>query len=133
MEGERPEVERAVDVEAPATAVWEALVQPGGLDGWFGAASRLDPVPGGRALFWDDDEIRFAEITEADPGHRLAWRWWPAGGSPIGDMGTVEVELTEDHTGTTTTVRVIERPSIPRPRASAFASAGAPAGMLRRR
>jgi uncharacterized protein YndB with AHSA1/START domain len=120
-EAEVGEVEREVEVEAPAAAVWHALVEPGGLDGWFGAASRLDPVPGGRALFWDDDEIRFAEVIEADPGHRLTWRWWPAGTSPLGGSGTVEVELTE--VGTTTTVRVIERPAVPKAQRTALAMA----------
>jgi uncharacterized protein YndB with AHSA1/START domain len=112
------EVRRAVELDAPADAVWSALTEDGVLSEWFGGPANLDPVPGGSGRFeLDDGDVRRARVDEVVPGRRLTWRWWSEG-DDTGPITSVTFELTETATGTR--LVVTERPLLAgRARASA--------------
>jgi uncharacterized protein YndB with AHSA1/START domain len=81
-------VERSVVLDAPAEDVWEALADPHELVEWLGVDGTLDLQPGGTGHVVDPDgTVRQVLITAVEPGHRLAWHWWPEGG----DLSTVEI------------------------------------------
>jgi uncharacterized protein YndB with AHSA1/START domain len=73
------EVEREVQLDAPAAEVWEALTEEERLQEWFANDVEFDLDRGG-IFRWDDGEVRHAVVEEVDVGRRLAIRWWdPAG------------------------------------------------------
>ncbi len=91
------EVQRQVVLPASVDQLWEALTDSEQLSEWFGADVELDPRPGGQATFvGDDGEIRRARVEEVDPGHRLAFRWWP---DDEGDGAATRVEFVVDDAG----------------------------------
>jgi uncharacterized protein YndB with AHSA1/START domain len=74
------EVEREVLLDAPPEEVWEALTDPARLEEWFANDVEFDVERGG-VFRWDDGDVRYAVVEDADPERRLAIRWWdPAGG-----------------------------------------------------
>jgi uncharacterized protein YndB with AHSA1/START domain len=74
------EVEREVLLDAPPEDVWEALTDPERLEEWFANDVDFDVDRGG-VFRWDDGDVRYAVVEEADPERRLAIRWWdPSGG-----------------------------------------------------
>jgi uncharacterized protein YndB with AHSA1/START domain len=73
------EVEREVLLEAPPDEVWEALTDPAQLEEWFANDVDFDVERGG-VFRWDDGDLRYAVVEEADPARRLAIRWWDATG-----------------------------------------------------
>ena len=71
-------VTREVVLPSGVDEVWAAITDPARLGEWFGADVELDLQPGGRAVFQGDDgAVRRGVIEEVDPGHKLAYRWWP--------------------------------------------------------
>lgn len=116
-------VERHVDLDAPAEEVWAALTDDGALSAWFGGAVTLDPSPGGEGRFEEPDgTVRRARVDEAEPGRRLALRWWPEDDDD-GTISTVAFELVPQPGGTR--LVVVERPLLlGAARASATAWAG---------
>ena len=89
------QVERTVDLDAPAAEVWTALTDDGALSDWFGAEVTLDAVPGGGGRFEEPDgEVRHALVEDVDPGRRLSFRWW-AEDDDEGPITSVTFELTE--------------------------------------
>ena len=100
-------VERTVDLDAPADAVWTALTDGAALSEWFGGPVTLDPVPGGAGRFDDGGgEVRQARVDEVDTGRKLSFRWWPEDDDD-GPITTVTFELTQ--LGATTRLVVTER------------------------
>lgn len=103
-------IERRVSLPAPVDAVWEAITDPSQLSLWFGGHVELDPHIGGRAVFTDDRSglVRHGVVHDVEPGHRLVFRWWPAGpdgqGSPADAASTVELVVEEDGEGAALTV-----------------------------
>jgi uncharacterized protein YndB with AHSA1/START domain len=74
------EVEREVLLDAPPEDVWEALTDPERLEEWFANDVDFDVDRGG-VFRWDDGDVRYAVVEDADPERRLAIRWWdPSGG-----------------------------------------------------
>ena len=70
------QVTRQVEIDAPAEAVWDALIDPLALAAWFGADAEIDFRPGGAVRFrWPDGTERRGLVTELDPPRRLAFRW----------------------------------------------------------
>lgn len=101
-------VERHVDLDAPADEVWDALTDDDALSRWFGGTVTLDPSPGGEGRFEEPDgTVRRARVDEAEPGRRLALRWWPEDDDD-GPISTVAFELTPRPGGTR--LVVVERP-----------------------
>ena len=102
-----PQVERTVDLDAPADDVWTALTDDEALSDWFEAEVTLDPVPGGAGRFEEPSgEVRRALVEEVEPGRRLSFRWW-TDGDDEGPISSVTFELTE--LGDATRLVVTER------------------------
>jgi uncharacterized protein YndB with AHSA1/START domain len=76
VEGQK--VERRVELQAGAAAVWRALTRNAELSVWFGAQVELEPRSGGRAVFlWPDGRRRDARVEVFDPERQLLLRWFP--------------------------------------------------------
>lgn len=89
------QVERTVDLDAPADEVWTALTDDDALSDWFGGEVSLEAVPGGDGCFVEPDgQVRRALVEEVEPGRRLSFRWW-ADGDDEGPISSVTFELTE--------------------------------------
>jgi uncharacterized protein YndB with AHSA1/START domain len=101
-------IERQVTLPADLDEVWELLTRPDDLGAWLGDDVVLDPTPGaaGRVTERDGTE-RWLVVEEADPGRRLAWRWWTG---EAGADGASRVEITLSPTDDGTVLRVVERP-----------------------
>jgi uncharacterized protein YndB with AHSA1/START domain len=79
----QPTVERSVDLDVSPDALWQAITDADELAMWFAPEAELDPTPGGRGRFVDDDGVaRCAVVEDVDPGHRLVLRWWPDADGP---------------------------------------------------
>jgi uncharacterized protein YndB with AHSA1/START domain len=119
-----PRVERSIELDADADEVWEAITQPDQLEGWLGDEVEIDMQPGGCGHVVDDDGVhREVLVTAVEPGRRLAWHWWAAGG----ELSSVEITLVPLTTGTR--IDVIELATGPTT-GSLRASAGAGTGAL---
>ena len=118
------DVRREATFDAPAEIVWHALTAEGGLAGWMGAGSHLDPHPGGQGWFADPagGSPRRARVVAVEDGRRLAWEWWSE--DDPAQRSLVELTLTEDAPGRSH-LAVVERPlATPTLQASTTAAAG---------
>ena len=97
-------VERSVEVGAPASEVWDAIVDPERLGQWLNVEVDMDVRPGGAARFVTPDGRRLGVVEEVVPEERLVFCWWPSPG--FGRTSRVEIDLTEAETGTA--VHVVE-------------------------
>ena len=97
-------VERCVEVDAPASEVWEAVTDPDQLSLWLGVDVDMDVQPGGAARFVGPDGKRLGLVEEVVRERRLVFCWWPSPG--FGRTSRVEIDLDECDTGTE--VRVVE-------------------------
>jgi uncharacterized protein YndB with AHSA1/START domain len=69
--------ERSIDLDAPASEVWEAVSDPSRLAGWLGEEVQLDVVEGGSGRVVDDGVVRRVRVDEVDTGRKLSFTWWP--------------------------------------------------------
>jgi uncharacterized protein YndB with AHSA1/START domain len=98
-------VTREIELPVDPAEAWTWLTDPDALGRWFGADVELDPRPAGRGCFrFPDGETRFALVETVDPGHELAFRWWPARDHDDASRVAIELEQTDDGS----TVRVTE-------------------------
>ena len=89
------------EVVLPATPeeVWEAITLPEALRDWFGADVDWDVHPGAAGRFREDDgTVRQARVGQVDPGHHLAFTWWPEGREA--EASRVDYDLEEVERGT---------------------------------
>jgi uncharacterized protein YndB with AHSA1/START domain len=106
-------VTRTIEVPADPQAVWRALTDPDELCRWFGAAVRIEAVPGGavRAV-WPDGGRSIGSVEAADEPRRLVFRWRRIDGvgfaAQVGGASRVAFELEASAAGTT--VSVTEEP-----------------------
>ncbi|MEM7275727.1 MAG: SRPBCC domain-containing protein [Actinomycetota bacterium] len=124
-------VEVSVDIEAPVTAVWNALVTDGGLGPWMGEGATIDPRPDGVLSFPDvvGGHRRDGRVTVVEDRHRLDFVWWrrdrPASRTEV----SIVLESVDDRTRLTVTETVAARPvvgfQLPLPVESATARASA--------
>ena len=106
-------VTREVVLPAEVDEVWEAITDPERLGDWFGADVELDLQPGGRAVFHGDDGgVRRGVVEEVDPGHKLAYRWWPYDSNDPnpGAPQQTRVEFTIEAVPSGTRLLVVEAP-----------------------
>jgi uncharacterized protein YndB with AHSA1/START domain len=101
-------IERRVELPITLELAWQAVTDPDWLALWLADEIRLDPNPGGEALFQIGDETRSGWVEEISPPDqdgtgRLAF-WWA-----LDDEPASRVELTVTDVGTERTLlRVVE-------------------------
>jgi uncharacterized protein YndB with AHSA1/START domain len=108
-------ITRAVTVDAPAEAVWDALTDPAELAAWFGAGAEVDMRVGGAIRFrWPDGSERRGLVIDVDPPRRLAFRWRElrAGAAGLAAADATVVAFTLEPDGRGTRVRVTESPGV---------------------
>lgn len=99
------DVEKSRTIRAPIAAVWAALTDVDGIEGWMGVGQvqELDLTIGGRFAFFGDSTT--GAFTVIDRPRRLAYTWrqaeWPAGWAD----SRVEWELSPAAEGTTVRLR----------------------------
>jgi uncharacterized protein YndB with AHSA1/START domain len=121
---EHRRIARRIEIKAPASEVWEALVDAPTLSEWLGAEAELEPRDGGAARFTFPDGTRRLGIVESfEPPRRLGIRWREVSGAGpslrIGEPSTVVFELVPTTTGTAVTVT--ESPGVLAPDPEALA------------
>ncbi len=72
-------------LDAPAEAVWQALVEPERLSAWLGGEVGFEPRVGGRVSMVDEEGEHRGMVEVLDVGRRLVFRLWapPAPGGPL--------------------------------------------------
>ena len=94
-------IERSIDLDAPADAVWRAISDEGMLGDWLAAEVDLDPRPGGGLRCLEEDgEERFGSVELVEEGERLAFNWQRDGLH----TSRVELRIAELDAGTRLTV-----------------------------
>ena len=74
---EQTAVRREVTLPLSRDEAWEAISEPAELERWLAEEAELDPEPGGDvAVRFHDGAEREGYVEEAEPGERLALRWW---------------------------------------------------------
>ena len=96
---ETTEVRREVTLPLTREEAWEAISDPAELERWLAEEAELEAEPGGDvAVRFDDGSEREGVVEEAEPGERLALRWWDVG-EPW-DTSRVEFTLGDAPEGT---------------------------------
>ena len=96
---EQTAVRREVTLPLSRDEAWEAISEPAELERWLAEEAELDPEPGGDvAVRFHDGAEREGVVEEAEPGERLALRWWDVG-EPW-DASRVELTLDDAPGGT---------------------------------
>lgn len=103
MSGREQRVERSRVIDAPAEAIWEALIDERLLSEWLGDEVELEPYEGGELAVRTGDEERRGSVERVDHGRELAFTWSRDGEPPS------LVELTLEPAVAGTRVRVVER------------------------
>jgi uncharacterized protein YndB with AHSA1/START domain len=103
---ETTEVRREVTLPLTREEAWEAISDPAELERWLAEEAELEPEVGGEvAIRFEDGSEREGVVEEAEPGERLALRWWDVG-EP---WDASRVELTLDDAPGGTRLIVVER------------------------
>ncbi|HEV7632035.1 MAG TPA: SRPBCC domain-containing protein [Steroidobacteraceae bacterium] len=96
-----------VDIAAPASRVWTALIEPKLLSRWMGPGARVRPKVGGSFVVTLEPGIqREASIDVFEPGRRLRLIFLPPPGFPEYDGAIVDDYLLEKE-GEATIVRLL--------------------------
>ncbi len=115
------DVTREIDLPASPDEVWEQVTESDQLGEWLDADVELEVRPGGSGSFrFGDGEVRRALVRDVDPGHRLAFTWWPLTGDEVGRATTVTITIEPAPDGSR--LRLVESPQA-RTRARAVAVA----------
>lgn len=99
---ELPEVERSVDLPAPAEEVWERIIDGDLAEEWMGV--RLTPRRGGPVEVPERDMI--GTVEEVVPGESITWSWREVDGEP--SQVTIELEPIDGGTHVTIVERLLE-------------------------
>ena len=99
-------VEKTLELQADVERVWRAITDPEALARWFPDEADFQATPGNEGAFvWNQHGSYAVHVDEADPPHRLVWRWVHKTGVPFAEGGvatTVEWTLTARPDGGTT-------------------------------
>ena len=91
-----------IDINAPASRVWVALIEPKLLARWFGPNAEVKPCVGGTFDSTLDPGIhRQASIDVFEPGRRLRLVYLPPAGLPGCDGAMVDDFMLESEAGAT--------------------------------
>ena len=96
-----------IDILAPASRVWAALLEPALLARWYGPQAHVRPGAGGSLdVTLAPDIERQAHIDVFEPGHRLRLIYLPTSGMPAGEGAVVDDYLLQAE-GNVTVVRLL--------------------------
>jgi uncharacterized protein YndB with AHSA1/START domain len=87
-----------IEIDAPASLVFELFTDPALLTRWIGVDAALEPVPGGQFRFeLVEGEFCSGRYLEVVPDRRVVFTWgWESGALPVAPGSTtVEVDLEE--------------------------------------
>jgi uncharacterized protein YndB with AHSA1/START domain len=107
MSSAGPNVSRSIDLDAPASAVWEAITDPYLLQEWLADEVELDPEAGGElACRAENGEQRRGTVERSEHGELLVFTW----GAPGEALTRVElaIEALPDTTRLTVTETRLE-------------------------
>jgi len=80
-----------IDLLAPASRVWSALIEPALLARWYGPHPQVRACSGGSLdVTLAPDIERQAHIDVFEPGHRLRLIYLPTAGMPAGESALVD-------------------------------------------
>ena len=83
MSPEEETVSRSIDLEAPASEVWEAITDPNLLQEWLADEVELDPAEGGELCCrTDGGEERCGTVERSEEGELLVFTWSSPGAAP---------------------------------------------------
>jgi len=106
------QIEREIQIDAPAERVWSLITEAEHIGRWFGdSGAEVDLRPGGAmTMRWADYGVGLARIVDVEPHTRFSWRWVPYpsdGAEPVeGNSTLVEFTLAPEAGGTR--LRVVE-------------------------
>ena len=107
MSQEDSKVSRSIDLDAPASAVWDAITDPSLLQQWLADEVELDPEAGGElACRTDGGEERRGTVERSEAGELLVFSWSAPGGAP--SRVELEIEALPDSTRLTVTETRLE-------------------------
>lgn len=120
-------ISRTVTVAAPVHRVWAAVGDERSLSRWMGAVFDVALRPGGAGVATLPGGRRLVRVVAVEPGHRLAFRWWPAEDRPDAEPPSeVEVRLRPEGASTQVFVTEVVLADLDTPSAGrALAEAGA--------
>ncbi len=96
-----------IDILAPASRVWAALLEPALLARWYGPHAHVRPGAGGSLdVTLAPDIERQAHIDVFEPAHRLRLIYLPTAGMPAGEGALVDDYLIHAE-GDVTVVRLL--------------------------
>ena len=101
------QIEQVITINKSVDEAWDLITDPVSLGDWMGGTFEIDVEPRGDLVFRTDDRIQRGQVTEVEPGARLAWTW-----SDGPDESLVTIEIAGDDIATT--VWVTERLLPPR-------------------
>ncbi len=86
-------IEKRLEFTASPERVWKAITDPAEIAQWFGDGAKLDLRPGGTGVFsWENHGDFAVRVEQAEPPHRLAWRWAQKPGVAIDEGVSTLVE-----------------------------------------
>src|SRR5712692_9905276 len=104
-----PDVTREIELPASPDEVWRSVAEPEQLGEWLDADVEIELRPGGAGSFrFADGEVRRALVRDVEPGHRLAFVWWPLDAGQPGPATTVTITIEPRDGGSR--LRLVESP-----------------------
>lgn len=97
-----PEIERSIEIPAPADDVWQRIIDGDIAEEWMGV--RLEPRRGGEVTVPGKEFI--GTVEELEPGESITWTWREVDGDP--SQVTIELEPVDGGTKVTVVERLLE-------------------------
>lgn len=69
------DIEHSVEIDAPAAAVWDALITPAQLNRWIASNATIEPHVGGAYQLGWGENLASVKILELIPNEKLAYSW----------------------------------------------------------
>lgn len=72
-------ITRDIELDLAEDDLWGLVGNGAAWADWMTDTSDVEVVPGGSGEVVDDGVRREVRIDDVEPGHRVAYRWWPSG------------------------------------------------------
>lgn len=94
-----PTITRDIELDLAEDDLWGLVGNGAAWADWMTDTSDVEVVPGGSGEVVDDGVRREVRIDDVEPGHRVAYRWWPSGEPDA--VSTVELVVMPRPNGST--------------------------------